>query len=154
MATKTIYPTWGECSDTKSAWDYDTPMSDLIEALGCALFTTATVAPEPTERLSVFDIKSIEREYVTYNSGYYGDGPPPGSWAAGDPCGSELDMIVLAELENGLWLGIEAWNDYTGWGCQDGATASVGTRDDVIRHGLSDDACRKLGLPTVAETEA
>lgn len=27
---------------------------------------------------------------------------------------------VLAELNDGRWAGCEAWNDTTGWGCQDG----------------------------------
>lgn len=155
MAKKNIYAIWGDYDDTKSSWDFATPMSDFVTALEQGVFTTASASPERADSISVFDVKAIEREYVSYHYYHSGDdNEPPRSWQPGDDLGSELDMVILAELENGMWIGVEAWNDYTGWGCQDDSAVSVGSRDDVIRHGLSDSACLKLGLPTVAGAEA
>jgi hypothetical protein len=55
--------------------------------------------------------------------------------------------IGLFRLKDGRYASLEAGCDYTGWDCQSGGDANVGTtKEDVIRFGLTLDARRRLGL--------
>lgn len=42
----------------------------------------------------------------------------------GDPAdegtGTELHVYAVVRFTDGRWGYVEAWNDFTGWGCQDG----------------------------------
>lgn len=54
--------------------------------------------------------------------------------------------VVL--LSDGKWAVFEEWQDYTGHGCQCGASASVhDTYADALRMGLSDAMRNMFGIP-------
>lgn len=49
-------------------------------------------------------------------------------WTAGGEeygIGTELQLYAVVRFDNGQWGFVEAWNDYTGWGCQDGVAWRV-----------------------------
>ena len=134
-----LQPGWG--TDPNS---YDTPLTDFVTALSFMPLTAEVQPVVLSALIELSEIKSIERSSVSYHGT---------DWTPETGTGSELEMYVLGELNNGQWFTMEAGNDYTGWGCQDFSDIRVGSRDDVIRHGLSDSACEALGLPTVRDTE-
>jgi len=39
--------------------------------------------------------------------------------------GTELSLYGVMRFADGRWGYLEAWNDYTGWGCQDGVDWTV-----------------------------
>lgn len=81
------------------------------------------------------DVAEIERCYWSYYGVPFADD------------GTELVLYALVRLADGNFAAVDAWNDYTGWGCQDGLTWWVGaTRDAVVAHGLDDEGRRYLGL--------
>jgi hypothetical protein len=52
----------------------------------------------------------------------------------------------VGRLNDGRWFAVEAWNDYTGWGCQDSADVLAGaTEEYVVYQGLGVDARKRLG---------
>ncbi|GAA4075617.1 hypothetical protein [Nocardioides kongjuensis] len=128
-----IHPDLPEVPDDQPAhtWDYPAPLDDLAYALESAGEDGHTLA----------DIAEVTDYSISYH------GAP---WTPGEDGGTELTLIVLARLTDGRWLAMEAWNDYTGWGCQDGVDAYVGpTREDVVTNGLTNDARSALGIETV-----
>lgn len=113
------------------SWDIDTPLDDIEQALQAS-----------GGKADVWDLAEV----TDYSVSYHGTEWTPQNNAAG----SELSLYVIARLKDGRWLGLEGWNDYTGWGCQDGADAYFGTsREDVIANGITNDGRSALGLPTV-----
>lgn len=108
----------------------DTSVYDWQEALSSAEIGTVGFPPQPVEALSMSDIARVDAYAVDANEG-----------------GTELELYAVLELVDGRWAALEAWNDYTGWGCQDGSSIRVGKdRDAVIRFGLTDEGRRALGL--------
>lgn len=80
-------------------------------------------------------------EALRYSISYHGT-----EWTSGET-GTELNLYAVLRLKDGRWASLEAWNDYTGWGCQDGATVRIGaTREAVTRFGLTDAGRRALGM--------
>lgn len=136
--TLTLHPDWPELSDERlQPWDLPEPWYDFVSALDAVY--------GDVEKITVTQVAKIER----YRVSWHGQVWVPGSNDAG---GTELDMQLLGKLHDGRWFALEAWNDYTGWGCQDGADLYIGrTRKDVIANGLTESGRSALGLPTVAE---
>ena len=61
--------------------------------------------------------------------------------------------VGLFELNDGRFVAISSWCDYTGWGCQDGGEMMVASsEEDIIRYGLSDGERERVGLPPIANT--
>jgi hypothetical protein len=61
--------------------------------------------------------------------------------------GTELKLVALLRLKDGRYATVIAWNDYTGWDCQDGADVRIAeTRDAAICHGLGNDERSMLDL--------
>lgn len=57
-------------------------------------------------------------------------------------------FYLLGRLPDGRYVTCEAWNDSTGWGCQDGRTWTVAdTLHAAVTRGLSEEARSALGLP-------
>lgn len=85
------------------------------------------------------------------------------SYAISNDIGSELSACGILTLkadhggERGYiaehYASFRAWNDYTGWGCQDGVDFHVGTFQDVLRWGLGDQERRLLGYEQWIERE-
>lgn len=42
-----------------------------------------------------------------------------------DDCGGEWSGGFVVEMENGKFAHVTGWCDYTGWGCQDGASHTI-----------------------------
>lgn len=61
-------------------------------------------------------------------------------------------MAALMRLRDGRWASVETWSDSSGYGCRDGTTWHIGSREDVIRWGLSDEARRNLGIESPSAT--
>jgi hypothetical protein len=135
-----LHPDWPDFDLTEERWGLPQPVSDLAYALDLSPVMTAETTPRPTEPILLQDISRVDRYDISYH------GSP---WVRDDDVsgGSELSMTLLAELSDGRWLSVEAWNDYTGWGCQDGSELRVGdTRERVISQGLTAAARKSLGL--------
>ena|SRR2546421_8420577 len=87
--------------------------------------------------LRIDDIAETVRFHVRFNGS---------DWQPGDGAGTELELVAVLRLLDGRWASVEAWNDYTGWGCQDGSDVRIGdSEEQVIRHGLSAEGRRALG---------
>lgn len=120
--------------DGSSKYDWEQAIEQSGYDTGTAAFPV-----EKTEPLTMADIARVD----TYAISYHDQRWTPGE----DNGGTELALYALLELADGRWASLEAWNDYTGWGCQDGSTVRIGTdRDTVVRFGLADEGRRALGL--------
>ncbi len=115
-----------------STWDMPSPLNDIEAALAAA-----------GGRADIWDIAEV----TDWSISHHGI-----DWTKGGSGGSELSMFLIARLKPGRvaeWVALEAWNDFTGWGCQDGADAYYGpTREDVIANGLTNDGRSALGMET------
>jgi len=62
-----------------------------------------------------------------------------GAWGQWGVYGGEQIYIVgLFRLTDGRVLVLSGWNDYTGWGCQDGVQAYIGPDEETaVRMGLT-----------------
>lgn len=115
--------------DDESYYMYPDPYSDVAQALG-----------EAGAPYTLLDLGAVNRYHITSTSG---------DWAPDNPeVGTELYLVLVGTLRDGRWFGLEAGNDYTGWGCMgDAADFYVGdTEDDVIRNGLTQEARGALGV--------
>jgi len=142
---------WGPLpapNDTEyESWRANGPTGDLVTAMNgsnwddSTPYETFTAAPIPmsTGMVRAQDIARIDAYHVSY----YGEQWTPQNSSTG----TELQMVVLAELRDGRWLAVTAYNDYTGWGCQDGSHKSVAnTRKDAIKYGLTKEDRILLGF--------
>lgn len=136
-----LHPDWPEADLTGDRWDFPAPLDDLAYALTEGPeTTTATPVPQPAERLALADVEAVEAYYVAYGGSVWT--PTNGEG------GTELDMVLLLRLTHGGWASVTAWNDYTGWGCQDASYVKVSdNRDDVIRYGLDNEGRERLRIP-------
>jgi len=54
---------------------------------------------------------------------------------------------TYGKLRDGRYFYLEAWCDYTGWGCQEGGHSAVeDTRENIVRYGLTEEARRVFGF--------
>lgn len=124
-------------------WPHDVIADDFRRAVcggeygGPDTRSVGLAAPE-VSRVSEYEVAEVVRWQVTYHSG--------SPWKPGDDTGTELSLHAVLRLRTGQWVSVEAWNDYTGWGCQDGSVVRIGdTEDDVVWHGLSEEGRLALG---------
>lgn len=62
--------------------------------------------------------------------------------------GGSISLYYVGETPSGTFIALEAWADYTGWGCQDGADlVERDTFDEVVRDGVTMEAAGLLGIP-------
>ena len=123
---------------SRDCWDEPTPWHDIAAALDVAGDHHEAFLGGAVCRVHLTDIVEVAHAYISYHGA---------TWAPGEGAGSELELAVVVRLRDGRWAAIEGWNDYTGWGCQDGADVRVGfSEEDVIRGGLTQEARAKLGL--------
>lgn len=126
-----LHPDFPEATTSEHRWDQPTPLDDIASA-----FEVAGV-----EGVTFEDIASVTHYSIDYHGVKWE--PAPGDSGGG----TELGMVLLGTLNDGRWFGLEAWNDYTGWGCQDNADLYVGpTREDVIANGITADGRAALGV--------
>ena len=120
-----LHPDWPTPDPDLSVeylWDWPSPYYDFLYALGRA---------DALEYLGA--IRSVERYSIEHNGG-----------------GTELSMGILGRIGEDEWFILTGWNDYTGWGCQDGASfTTYSTRQDAIDNGLTNEERTLLGLPRV-----
>ncbi len=123
---------WEPLSDTTNAWDYSTPTGDLRSALD--------------QCQTDIRVSSIEYGYASYHGS---------EWAEpDDSLGTELDLAAVLRLTDGRWAAVEAWNDYTGWGCLAAADWYIGeSLDDVVSNGLTQEGRAHLGLSLPSDPE-
>ncbi len=62
----------------------------------------------------------------------------------------EANWVGVFELNDGRFVSISSWCDYTGWGCQVGGEMMVAnSEEDIIRFGLNDGERERLGFPAI-----
>jgi len=136
---RTIHKDWPPVDLTETShWCHGAPTSDLAEALA---YETLTAEPVPvtTRHIDLTDVATVERYAISYHDD---------EWKPGESAGTELDMVVVGTTITGEWFAVEAWNDYTGWGCQEGSNVRLGaTEEHVVAHGLTVEGRAKLGYP-------
>ena len=55
--------------------------------------------------------------------------------------------IIYGSLKDGRWFFLNAWCDYTGWGCQEGGrTVVANNKEDIIKFGMDAEARGRLGI--------
>jgi hypothetical protein len=142
MTTRKLHEDWPAYDVGAASYDLPVPINDVAYALEAARHFTASVAPELVDPSTIGQGAEVARYKVRYHDA---------DWTPDDKGGgSELDLTIVARLTDGRWLSIEGWNDYTGWGCQDGSEVRVGTsEDDVVWNGLTAEGRTKLGYPAV-----
>lgn len=130
MSGRQIHPDWPEVPDgSTETWLLPDPLGDFASTLEAA---------RGTDDVTLADVALIHRYRISSNDGLWA----PGSGSIG----TELELSVVGRLVDGRWFAAEGWNDYTGWGCQDGADLLVGaTEDEVVYDGLSKEARGLLG---------
>ncbi|MFI6814467.1 hypothetical protein ACIBG7_18795 [Nonomuraea sp. NPDC050328] len=114
------------------ASDWETAIEESARDTATASFPAVQAAPIAAAGVARVDAFAIS---------YYGEPWKPGA------TGNELELYAVLELADGRWASLEAWTDYSGWGCQDGSTVRVGPdRESVVRFGLTDEGRNALGL--------
>ena len=140
-----IHPDWPEIPDDVTGWtwhNFEGALYDLREALDTEALE-AVPFNTGSEKLSITDIATIEKYSLSYGGGP--ENPKDGS-------GTDLSLTILGTLKDGRWFTIEAWNDYTGWGCRDGSEVRTAkTREQAINYGLTKEGRETLGLGEVTE---
>jgi hypothetical protein len=122
-----LHDDWPEVNGDDAYFILPTPYDDISVALETAR------AP-----VALADLATVTH----YGINYHGH-----TWTPGEAGGSELEMVLLGTLRDGRHFALEAWNDYTGWGCQDGADFYAGdTEGDVIHNGLTQEGRTRLGV--------
>jgi hypothetical protein len=136
MSTET--PEYGWIPDGSSEFDWREAIEQSAHDTGTAAFPSEKAAP-----LTMADVARVDAYAISYHDE---------RWKPGDSTGSELRLTAVLELTDGRWASLEAWNDYTGWGCQDGSAVRIGAdRDSVVRFGLTDEGRLALGLAEPGE---
>lgn len=124
------HPDFPEVPENLSAYNGD-PYDDIVEAIEVG-------AARSGSHLTPDGVESIEA-YAIWSHGE--------RWVPGKHIGSELEMTLLGRTKGGRWFALEAWNDYTGWGCQDSSDLYIGdTREDAVRNGLTNSGREALGM--------
>lgn len=133
MTGKSFHKDWPLYSETS----WDSAIYDLKVSLETLAYNADPLNPGPGETITLDDIDSIELYHLSYN----GEKTLPD-----DAGGTELELIIVGTLNDGRWLFVEAWNDYTGWGCRDGSVVRTAATLPEIVAGLTPDSRRELGL--------
>ena len=132
-------------TDSDYYWDYPIPYDEIQAAL--KHYPTVQAAAPLGEKLDAPTLADLA-EVTHYSISWHGQPYRPGG---DDNGGSELMLVLLGTLKDGRWFALTAWNDYTGWGCQDHCDIRISeSRDDVIRFGLDNEGRETLGLPLPA----
>lgn len=124
---ESLHPDFPPTEKTGRYPEYPDPLYDINTALETS-----------GKGIGIEDLASVDLYDITSDHG---------KWAPGGSVATELSMTLLGTLKDGRWFGLEAGNDYTGWGCQDFADLYIGgTREDVILNGLTTEGRNTLGL--------
>lgn len=111
----------------------DCPFDDIATAFSEARRDTREARPAGAELppINYTDVDEVTDWHISYHGA---------KWQQhGDALGSELELVLVMRLNDGRWAALYGWNDYTGWGCQDGSSLRIGeSRDDVIKWGLDE----------------
>lgn len=103
---------------------------DWGEAFACAMRDSITTVAESTASPMAFERGDVA-EVI----------------ASADGENDESSWIGVFRLTDGRFAFVEAGCDFTGWGCQDGGRAVVGsTLAEVTRFGCGDEDRERLGL--------
>ena len=120
-----LHPNWPTPDPGLSVehpWTWPSPYDELLYALDRADALGCLGA-----------IRSVERYSIEHND-----------------VGTDLVMVILGRMGDDEWFVLTGWNDYTGWGCQDGASFTAhSTRQDAIDNGLTNEERTLLGFPRV-----
>lgn len=122
-------------------WPHDEIAGDFGTAV-CGEYGSPDTRPigvgaDRVDPITAYEVKKVVRWHVSYHGQ---------EWKPGNSTGTELSLVAVLKLRNGQWASVEAWNDYTGWGCQDHSDVRIGdTEDAVVRHGLSTEGRSTLG---------
>jgi hypothetical protein len=130
-------PTW---PDEHVGSDFRTAIGDHDSSNYSVIYEAALPDKPKADPICTRDVAEVTNWYVSYHEG--------GKYIVGSgDVGTELTLFAILRLRDGRWASVSAWNDYTGWGCQDGSNVAIGdTLEQVVRFGLDDEGRRKLGL--------
>lgn len=134
----------GPWPDEHVADDFETAIGESEWGGRVAIYSTAVPGGGKAEPIDSGDVAEVTDWFVSYHDG--------GRYVVGSGhTGTELDLVAVLRLKDGRWVSVQAWNDYTGWGCGEGSNVAIGsTRDQVVRFGLDDEGRRKLGIEVQA----
>lgn len=139
-----LHPDWPETAEEEFRWDYPAPYADLYAALDTGVFLTAGVPSEVAPPFGMSDIASVKGYAISGNDRF---GGPDGPFQPGQGLGTDLTMILFGQLNDGRWFSVNAWNDYTGWGCRDDSQVRVAADErTIIANGLDNEGREALGL--------
>jgi len=129
---------WEPIDPTAPYWEQgDSPTGDFRQAFEQAQFLNANLGGQ-AENFNLDVVEAIHESHVSYHGEV---------WSPEHETSTEMTMVLLIELKDGRWATLNAWNDYTGWGCQDDSTIRVSpTRDHAIQYGLDNEGRDLLGL--------
>ena len=139
MSIRQLHPDWPPFDTAAKSYNLPEPVSDLQYALSeYPTWGTATAPSEKTEGFQIAEVERVVRYHVSYHSEVW--------TPTNDAGGTELSLYVVGQLIDGRWFSVVAWNDYTGWGCQDGSDVRIGdTEEQVVAFGLDQEGRRLLG---------
>lgn len=123
--------------EARAWWPEGHDADDWKYAFDTARWYRAGAPGEPTDApYTQGDIAEVKLWHVSYH------GVPftPGA------TGTELTLQALIRFTDGTYGALDAGNDYTGWGCGENSDMRIGTRQAVIRNGMSNEMRRNLGL--------
>lgn len=125
-------------------WPHEDLADDFERALERADTRTIGIGSAEVPCLSASNVAEVVAWHVSYHN--------EGKWQPGMDVGTELDLHALLRLTDGRWASVVAWNDYTGWDCQDGADVRIGPdKPSVIWHGLDSGSRELLGFPATRD---
>jgi hypothetical protein len=143
VTRRRLHPDWPEADLSLRSYHLPAPVYDLAETLERSNPMLATApATSAGEALHILDIKRVVRYHISYHGAEW----LPGNDVSEPYAGTELDMNLTAELMDGRWISVQSWNDYTGWGCQDGSEVRIGdSESQVVEFGLDNNGRKVLG---------
>lgn len=131
MTVVKLHQDWPEYNTALRSWDNEGPAAEIASAFDdYPSFVSATAPQSQVDPIAFDDIDSVISYHVRSHEAV---------WAPGASIGTELEMVLLGKLKDGRHFTLSAWNDYTGWGCQSGATFTIGdTIEAVTAYGLDE----------------
>ena len=138
-----LHQDWPEADlDTKSSWDLPVPYYDLAYALTYAEDGHHRSTPPADRGVRLADVAEVVRYSISYHDEKWSPGDEE-NW--GSFGGTELEMSLVGTLKDGRWFTVEAWNDYTGWGCRDDTDVFLSATESEALSKLTDSARYALG---------
>lgn len=122
------FPTKGFTDEEEALYNWREVFENNFQFVEPMMGAGQTEASVP-RRISAEDVKEVYDTYVEFNE-----------------VGTELTLLSILKLNDGRWAFVNAWNDYTGWGCQDQVSIRIHADYWQLQlHGIAPEEKRMLG---------